>query len=103
MGEAIRLFVRVLLASLLLTTMISTTSYFTLVHAQTSSSNCYNGLVMPKLEVGGAIHVPPVILIHGYIENAAERGLTGDRGYKMTASHIAEHLLSTQMIRVEML
>ena len=70
MGEAIRLFVRVLLASLLLTTMISTTSYFTLVHAQTSSSNCYNGLVMPKLEVGGAIHVPPVILIHGYIENA---------------------------------
>jgi pimeloyl-ACP methyl ester carboxylesterase len=26
---------------------------------------------MPKLEGGGVIHVPPVILIHGYIENAA--------------------------------
>jgi triacylglycerol esterase/lipase EstA (alpha/beta hydrolase family) len=68
MGEAIYLLAILLIVSLLLTTT-GIATHFTLAHAQTSS--CYNGIVMPTSRGVGAIHVPPVILIHGYIENAA--------------------------------
>jgi pimeloyl-ACP methyl ester carboxylesterase len=66
MNKAIYVTAVVLIVSQLLPAT-SITKYFMLAHAQTSS--CYDGLVMPT-NSRGTIHVPPVILIHGYIENA---------------------------------
>jgi hypothetical protein len=59
----------VLIFSLSVTTTTSIITHFTTAHAQTSS-DCNNGLVMPKRDIN-TIHVAPVIMIHGYIENAA--------------------------------
>jgi triacylglycerol esterase/lipase EstA (alpha/beta hydrolase family) len=68
--QSIHFLTRILIASLLLTTIMSVAAHFTSAHAQTSS-DCYKGLVMPETNNSRAIKVPPVILIHGYIENAA--------------------------------
>ena len=73
MAKTIRLFVRMLILSLLFVTMAITTSsaaYFNgpiiVTHAQTIPLSCYNGVVMPT---SPATHVP-VILIHGYYEGS---------------------------------
>src|SRR5215469_2275947 len=68
MGEALDIRGVALIVSLLFS-ITSIAAHFTLVRAQ--SSSCYNGIVMPASQGNGAIHVPPVILIHGIIENAA--------------------------------
>jgi pimeloyl-ACP methyl ester carboxylesterase len=58
----------ILIFSLTVTMTTSITTHFTPTHAQTSS-DCNYGLVMPNRDIN-TIHVAPVILIHGYIENA---------------------------------
>ena len=68
MAKMTRLLVRMLMLSLLFTTMVITISSanFKVTHAQTTPLSCYNGVVMPT---SPATHVP-VILIHGYYEGS---------------------------------
>jgi len=65
MNKAKYVFIAIPLVALVLTTSIG--AFFAIAHAQTSS--CYNGVVMPTPSSSSS-HVLPVILIHGYIENA---------------------------------
>jgi pimeloyl-ACP methyl ester carboxylesterase len=66
MNKAKYFLIGIPLVALFLTTSIG--SSFNVAHARTSS--CYDGVVMPPGPSSSSSHVLPVILVHGYIENA---------------------------------